>query len=100
MNNLFAYFCPVCGDVEIVATRRVGAYHKALGLWGWKTHAMLEAGNFPSSLSLDEIKSQVLKKDWNGGVREIESVSTDTVGVRYEKATQPRIRRKRVRVLH
>jgi hypothetical protein len=98
MNNLFAYFCPVCGDVEIVATRRVGAYHKALGLWGWKTHAMLEAGSFPASLPLDEIKASVLAKDWNAGVREIESVSTETVGVKFEKAKLPRMRRfKKVR---
>jgi hypothetical protein len=39
-----------------------------------------------------------LAMDWNNGVRDIESESTEIVGVRYERATQPRMRRmKRVR---
>jgi hypothetical protein len=98
-NNLFAYFCPVCGCVEIQATRKVGAYHKAMTLRGWKTHAMLDCGEFPATLPLDQIKADVLAKDWNSGVRDIESVSTETVGVKYERATQPRMRRRlRVRV--
>jgi hypothetical protein len=96
--KLFAYFCPVCACVEIQATRKVGAYHKAMTLRGWKTHAMIEAGTFPASLPLEQIKAEVLATDWNSGVRDIESESTEVVGVRYERATQPRMRRmKRVR---
>ena len=96
--NLYAYFCPVCACVEIQATRRVAPYHKALTLHGFKTHAMLDAGEFPATLPLDEIKIQVLDLDWNGGVREIETHSTEPQGVVYERAKQARFRRlKRVR---
>jgi hypothetical protein len=94
MNNLFAYFCPVCACVEIQATRRVAPYHKAMTLHGWKTHAMLEAGAYPVALPLEQIKAEVLAKDWNNGVRDIESVSREVVGIHYERARQPRIRRK------
>jgi hypothetical protein len=92
--NLFAYFCPVCAQVEIGATIRVAPYHRAMTFNGWKTHAMLAAGDYPASLPLDQIKAEVLAKDWNAGVRDIESVSKDAVGVKYERARQPRIRRK------
>lgn len=93
MNKLYGYFCPVCGHVEITTTRTVGKYHRGTGITGWKTHAMLEAGAYRADMGLDAIKAEILAQDWNGGVREIESVSTEVVGVRYERATQPRVRR-------
>ena len=100
MNNLYAYFCPVCGHVEINATRKVGAYHKGISIFGFRTHAMLEAGAFPAALPLDDIKAQVLAQDWAGGVREIEthSIELEPGQVKYEKAKQPRLRRRLARV--
>lgn len=97
MRELFGYFCPVCGAVEISATRRVNPYHRAPGLFGFKSHAMTPAGTYPDTMRVDEIKAAILARDWNSGVREIESVSTEIVGVKYEPAKQPRWRRQKVK---
>ena len=93
MNKLYGYFCPVCGHVEITTTRTVGKYHRGMGITGWKTHAMLEAGAYRADMGLDAIKAEILAQDWNNGVREIESVSNEITGVKFEKAKQPRWRR-------
>lgn len=70
MNKLYGYFCPVCGHVEITTTRTVGKYHRGMGITGWKTHAMLEAGAYRADMGLDKIKDEILAKDWNNGVRD------------------------------
>ncbi len=98
--SLYAYFCPVCASVEILATRSVGKYHKAPTFHGFRTHAMLEAGTFASDVPLEQIKAQVLANDWAGGVREIEVVSKELHKgqVKRERARQPRMRvRRKVR---
>lgn len=76
-NKLYAYFCEKCGSVEIGATRRVGAYHKAPGVFRFETHAMKEAGVYDARKPLEDIKAEVLAQDWDGGVREIVSHSNE-----------------------
>lgn len=93
MRELYGYFCPVCGQVEIVAARRTNPYHRALGIFGFATHAMTPAGTYPDSMLIDEIKAAILARDWQNGVRDIESESTEIVGVKYERAKQRRWRR-------
>lgn len=95
-NNLYAYFCPVCTHVVISGTQLVGAYHKALGLWRFETHALMEAGTYDAALTVDEIRARVLAQDWANGVREIEIESKEIVGTKYERATQARWRRRKV----
>ena len=97
MNQLYAYFCPVCGDhVVISATRLVGKYHRAKTFLGVRTHAMIEAGTYDAALPLEEIRARVLAQDWANGVREIAIESKEIVGTKYERATQARWRRRKV----
>jgi len=95
MNKLFAYFCPVCGQVEINATQRVGPYHRGVGIYRFATHAMVPAGTFDARKPLDEIKAEVLATDWDNGVRDIphESRELGMGQVVRQPATRQRVRR-------
>lgn len=66
MNKLFAYYCPTCGHVLIVAARIVGAAHQTKAGWFRKsqTHDMLAAGEFPATRPLESIRQQVEAMTW------------------------------------
>lgn len=63
MKHLYAYYCPRCQHVLVVAGRIIGAGHQTKPglLRRSKIHDMREVGAFDGRMSMDAIRAQVLR---------------------------------------
>ncbi|MBA2705843.1 MAG: hypothetical protein H0U60_18560 [Blastocatellia bacterium] len=87
---MYAYRCPTCNHVLIVAGRIIGAGHATKpGLFRRsEIHDMIEVGVFSDALTVDQIKAQVVNGNFGAGVKEIRVTSNELPRgtVRYERA--------------